>query len=75
VTATSGGRAYVLDVRDQGLLPLDLGELEPPMSATGVVVEVPDSLEIPDDAAGRFAALDAFVLESEESLMVVDFLG
>jgi hypothetical protein len=73
VAAATGGRVYILEVAEQGVLPLDI-EGRPPMSASGVVVEVPDSLDIPSDVAGRFAALDEYVRETEESLVVVDFL-
>ena len=74
ITASSGGRSYALDVTGQGLLPLDLGELSPPAMATGVVVEVPDSIDVPDDEEGRFGALSDYAGETDQPLVVVEFL-
>jgi hypothetical protein len=65
----------MLEVSGEGPLPLDLGGARPPMTAGGVVVEVPDSIAIPDDSAGRFAVLEELVNQTEEPLIVVDFLG
>lgn len=72
--ASGDGRGYALDVPELGLLPLELGDLMPPMMATGVVVEVPAEVEVPADAAGEFAALAALVDETGEPLRVVEFV-
>ena len=74
VAASGGGRSYVLDVAGQGFLPLELGDRKPPSMATGVVVEVPDSVEVPDGAEGRFEALNHYIEETGQSLPVVDYL-
>jgi len=75
VMASAGGKSYALDVPDEGLLPLDLQGETPPLNARGVVVEVPDGLELPSDVSGRFDALSAWVAESGEDLVVTAILN
>lgn len=74
VRASAGDRMYVLDVVPYGLLPLEIGELSTTPGATGVVVEVPDSFDVPDDAEGQFEALNDYVGDSGEGLTVLRFL-
>lgn len=75
VMASGGEAIYVLDVAGEGMLPLELGGSRPPLGATGVVVVVPDGLEIPGDDAGRFEALSAWTVAQGEGLTVVGFLS
>lgn len=73
VASASGSRtSYVIRVGEEGLLSLTASE-RPPFAASAVVVEVPASLEIPDDPAGMFAALDAYIDETGEPLVVVGY--
>jgi hypothetical protein len=74
ITASAGGRSWVLEVTGEGVLPLDLRDLQAPAMATGVVVEVPATIEMPEDRSGRFATLNEYVGETGESLVVLDFL-
>ncbi len=73
-TSQNGGFGYLLEVRDEGLLALDVGDLKPPMRTRAVVVEVPDTLEVPDDASGRFGALNAYIERTGKALVVVEFI-
>lgn len=73
-TSAAGGTGYLLDVPEQGLLPLELGDQRPPLGATGVVIEVPGSVDLPGDDAGQFASLEELAEETGESLVVVAFL-
>lgn len=74
VMASGSEASYVLDVAGEGMLPLKLGDERPPLGVTGVVVEVPDGVEVPGDDAGRFEALSAWTVEHGEGLTVVGFL-
>jgi hypothetical protein len=69
----TSGESYLLDVPGQGYLSIAI-EGRPPMMARGVVVEVSAQAEIPDDVAGKYAALNAIVESSGVPLKVVDFL-
>ena len=73
IAASGGGRAYVIELAE-GMLPLDVGEARPPLGATGVVVEVPDGVDVPEDAAGRFDTLSAWTIERGEGLRVLGYL-
>ena len=74
VAAADGGRTYVLDASPEGVLPLDLADLDVPSSSSGVVVEVPVTLDVPHDQHGMFAALAQYVDDTGESLLVVGFV-
>ncbi|MBX3195619.1 MAG: hypothetical protein KF727_11060 [Microbacteriaceae bacterium] len=74
IAAASGGRDYILEVRDFGVLPLALPDAAPSPDASGVVIEVPASLAVPEDPEGVFAALADYAGEADESLVVVDYL-
>lgn len=67
------GESYLLDVPGQGYLSIAI-EGRPPKMARGVVVEVPAQAEIPDDVAGKYAALNAIVEGTGVPLPVVEFL-
>lgn len=73
LAAGGGDGAWVLE-SDSGFLPLELPDARPPMGATGVVVEVPDGVEIAGDDAEAFDALAAWTAESGEGLTVLDYL-
>ena len=73
ITASGGGRSYVIELAE-GLLPLDVGIGRPPVGTTGVVIEVPDGVDVPNDASGRFDALSAWTIENDEGLNVLGYL-
>ena len=75
MASSESGRSFLLDVPGEGLLSIAIPDGRQPLSASGVVVEVPADAEIPEDAAGEFAALTAIVEASGEPLTVVDFLS
>jgi hypothetical protein len=73
--ASGGGEdtQYLLDVAGQGYLSIAI-DGRPPRDIRGVVVEVPADVEVPDDVAGEYAALNALVEETGNPLPVVDYL-
>lgn len=74
ITASSGGRSYVLDVSGEGLLALVLPDARPPFGARGVVVEVPEGVDLPAGDHGIYEALAEWVGESDTGLTVVAYL-
>lgn len=74
VMAAGEGNGYVLEMMPFGVLSLDVGDQLPPLMATGVVVEVPDSLVVPAQSEGQFEALNGLVEATGEGLAVVAFL-
>jgi hypothetical protein len=65
---------YLLDVAGQGYLSISIPNGRPPQGIRGVVVEVPADVDIPDDVAGEYAALNALAEGTGEPLPVVDYL-
>ncbi|MEO5921135.1 MAG: hypothetical protein ABIQ01_08330 [Pseudolysinimonas sp.] len=74
VASSSGERTYILEVSDRGVLPLQVTGDPPPLNVRGVIVEIPEGVVLPDDAAGRFDTLAEWVADSGESVVVVDYL-
>ena len=71
--ASSGAdRSWVIDT-GEGMLALDLSSA-PPLGARGVIAEVPDGVELPDDLAGLVGALSEYGSRTGEPLKVLDFL-
>ncbi|CAN5382391.1 hypothetical protein BH11ACT5_BH11ACT5_23550 [soil metagenome] len=71
--ASSGAdRTWVIDT-GEGMLALDLPSA-PPLGARGVIAEVPDGVELPDDLAGIVGALSDYGARTGEPLTVLDFL-
>ena len=73
VTASAGAeRGLVISVTGEGMLPLRTTDA-PPVAASGVVIEVPDDLALPDDPHERFLALAEYSAAHEFSYEVVSF--
>lgn len=73
ITASGGGRTYVVEL-PEGMLPLDVGVGGPPPGTIGVVIEVPDGVDVSEDATERFDVLSAWTIEHDEGLRVLGYL-
>ncbi len=73
IAGSGSDRGWIIQVDGEGMLPLQI-DGTPPVMATGVVIEVPADLPLPDDPHDRIVALAEYSAEHETAFRVTTFL-